>query len=238
MPQPAQSFQGVLAFGDSITNGGGEIQWGVAMQSWALWTARGLGLPYTPYAVDGATADDVALEQVPAFRRINADPDASFDLGCLYVGTNDVRKPDFELENFSRHLEFTLSFLRERCERLLVPTIPLDMGRPRNPELIEHTNVAIEAAAIAHGALVLDLRRFGGRMVMMSDHVHPTALGQVAIADRALDLLAADGVTVRARPSEMLSYRTNARGRLRGDLTYAYRHTKQDLLCWYSARRS
>ena len=45
---------GVLAFGDSITNGGGELQWGVALQSWALWTARALGLPYTPYASDGA----------------------------------------------------------------------------------------------------------------------------------------------------------------------------------------
>ena len=45
---------GVLAFGDSITNGGGELQWGVALQSWALWVARGLGLPYTGYAVDGA----------------------------------------------------------------------------------------------------------------------------------------------------------------------------------------
>ena len=47
---------GVLALGDSITNGGGELQWGVALQSWALWVARGLGLPFTTYAVDGARA--------------------------------------------------------------------------------------------------------------------------------------------------------------------------------------
>ena len=44
---------GVLAFGDSITNGGGELQWGVALQSWALWLARSLGLPYSGYAIDG-----------------------------------------------------------------------------------------------------------------------------------------------------------------------------------------
>ena len=31
---------GVVALGDSITNGGGELQYGVALQSWALWTAR------------------------------------------------------------------------------------------------------------------------------------------------------------------------------------------------------
>ena len=36
---------GVLAFGDSITNGGGELQWGVPLQSWAQWTARALVYP-------------------------------------------------------------------------------------------------------------------------------------------------------------------------------------------------
>ncbi len=57
---------GVLALGDSITNGGGELQWGVALQSWALWMARGLGLPYTGMATDGATAGDVVRRQIPA----------------------------------------------------------------------------------------------------------------------------------------------------------------------------
>ena len=57
---------GVLALGDSITNGGGELQWGVALQSWALWTARGLGLPYTGVAADGARAADVVARQLPA----------------------------------------------------------------------------------------------------------------------------------------------------------------------------
>ena len=47
-------MSGVLALGDSITNGGGELQYGVALQSWALWTARGLGMPYTGLATDGA----------------------------------------------------------------------------------------------------------------------------------------------------------------------------------------
>ena len=59
---------GVVALGDSITNGGGELQYGVALQSWALWTARGLGLPYTGVAVDGARAADVVARQLPAVR--------------------------------------------------------------------------------------------------------------------------------------------------------------------------
>ena len=77
---------GVLAFGDSITNGGGELQWGVALQSWALWTARGLGLPYSGYAADGATAAHVVRTQIPAFAAQSAAPGARYDVGCLYVG--------------------------------------------------------------------------------------------------------------------------------------------------------
>src|SRR5690242_21636132 len=76
---------GVLAFGDSITNGGGELQWGVALQSWALWVARGLGLPYTGYATDGARVGDVLGAQIPAFV---ARSDGRYDLGCLYIGVN------------------------------------------------------------------------------------------------------------------------------------------------------
>ena len=87
---------GVLAFGDSITNGGGELQWGVALQSWALWTARALGLPYTPYATDGASVRTVLDEQIPAFEAQAAAPEGPFDLGCLYIGTNDVRGFDWD----------------------------------------------------------------------------------------------------------------------------------------------
>src|SRR5258707_5535611 len=89
---------GVLAFGDSITNAGGELQWGVALQSWALWVARALGLPYTGYAFDGARAVDVVHQQIPAFERRAARPGARYDVGCLYIGVNDVRAGDWDPE--------------------------------------------------------------------------------------------------------------------------------------------
>jgi lysophospholipase L1-like esterase len=220
---------GVLAFGDSITNGGGELQWGVALQSWAMWTARALGLPYNPYAVDGATADDVITREIPLFERAVADRHSQYTLGCLYIGTNDVRLPGFDLGSFEERHKQALAFLQQRCDRLLTLTIPLDMGRPRNPELIEQVNLAIERSAAEHDALVLDLRRFGGRQVMMADHVHPTALGQATIAELALDTLQADGLPSRVTLSELISYETTPWGRVRSDLTYAYRHLKQDL---------
>jgi hypothetical protein len=76
------------------------------------------------------------------------------------------------------------------------------------------------------GAALVDLRGFRGRRVLMADHVHPTAFGQIAIAERAVDALAADGVPALVRPSELVFYETTRTGRLRGDLTYAYRHAK------------
>jgi hypothetical protein len=39
-------------------------------------------------------------------------------------------------------------------------------------------------------------------------------------------VLAADGLPARVRPSELISYETTWRGRLRGDLSYTYRHAK------------
>jgi lysophospholipase L1-like esterase len=236
--EPIGAFRmGVLAFGDSITNGGGELQWGVALQSWAMWMARALGVPYNPHAVDGATVEDVVDRQIPLFEHSVADPYSRYSLGCLYIGTNDVRVPGFNLNRFEELHNDALEFMESRCDRLMTATIPLDMGRPRNPELIEWTNHAIERSAANHGAIVLDLRRFGGRQLMMTDHVHPTALGQATIAQLGLDLLAGDGLTARLRVEDLISYETTPWGRVRGDITYAYRHLKQDLRLYFESLR-
>ena len=217
---------GVLALGDSITNGGGELQWGVALQSWALWTARALGLPYTGMATDGARAADVVAEQVPAVLAQPGAVEARWQLGCLYIGVNDVRALDFDRAAFARDHAAALAFLAERCDRVLTATFPLDLGRPRAGWLAEG-NAAVEANARAAGALLLELRHFGARNLVMADHVHPTAFGQVAIAERALALLVADGMPVVARPSRLIRPSASTRWRrLRGDATYAYRHAK------------
>lgn len=244
-----ESRLGVLAFGDSITNGGGELQWGVALQSWALWTARALGLAFTSFAVDGARVADVAGAQLEAAREWSAHPDARYDLGALHIGVNDVRSPDWDPDAFVTELRVVLTYLAERCDRVVVLTIPLDLGRPRAGAKVEVANAAIEAVAHAVGATVIDLRGFRGRGVLMADHVHPTALGQIAIAERVVDVLSRQGMrvfiprlrqgdgddprtnlpAVRERgghPRPLVSYETTWTARLRGDLTYAYRHAK------------
>jgi lysophospholipase L1-like esterase len=216
---------GVLAFGDSITNGGGELQWGVALQSWALWVARGLGLPFTCYAVDGARVSDVVAEQIPAFVR-RSPLGARYEVGCLYIGVNDVRPIEWDAMAFEQSFRAAAEFLRSRCDRVLTVTAPLDLGRPRAGGKVADLDAAIERVSGEVGALVVDLRGWGARNLVMTDHVHPTAFGQIDIAERALDVLAGDGVRVEVRPSSLISFRTTRWQRLRSDVTYVYRHTK------------
>jgi lysophospholipase L1-like esterase len=211
---------GILAFGDSITNGGGELQRGVALQSWALWTARALGLPYTGYAVDGARVQDVVNEQIPAFERRTAIPGARYDVGCLYIGVNDVRAPDWDPDRFAQDHAVATRFLKQRCDRVLLVTLPEDLGRPRAAG-VEAANAIILAA----GERTLDLRGFGARNLVMTDHVHPTAFGQVWIAERALRALE---LPVKAWPSTLINPDAGTRlRRLQGDWTYLYRTLKR-----------
>ena len=205
----------------------------MALQSWALWVARGLGLPYTGFAADGARAPDVVRSQLPAVR-----PDFRYDVGCLYIGVNDVRTLDWDPAAFASDVETVLAFLGERCDRVLTVLIPLDLGRPRAAG-VEEANAAIAAAAARHGALVLDLRGFGARNLVMTDHVHPTAFGQVWIAERALDVLARSGMEVRVRPSALISPGERKWWRAaQGDWTYVYRRLKVlRAQVWAAARR-
>jgi lysophospholipase L1-like esterase len=227
---------GVLAFGDSITNGGGELQWGVALQSWALWVARATGLPYSAYAVDGARAHDVLAEQIPAFEE-RATPGARYDLGCLYIGVNDVRSPDWDPGRFEPDYREALAFVVARCDRVLTATAPLDLGRPRAGAKVPELNAIVVSVAASAGALVVDLTDFGARNQVMADRVHPTAFGQIAIARRALRVLSADGMTVRVDPASLIRCETTRWERLRSDARYAYRATKTAVgSAWVKAR--
>ena len=227
---------GVLAFGDSITNGGGELQSGVALQSWALWVARGAGLPFTGYATDGAGVEHVVERQIPAFEHSAAHPGARYELGCLYVGVNDVRAQDWDAAAFEPRFRDALRFLRGRCDRVLTLTAPDDLGRPRAGASVPELDEAIERAAAELGALVLDLRSFGARNHVMTDHVHPTALGQIAIAERALAVLQRDGMRVAVAPSSLIQPQTTRWQRLRNDATYVYRHAKVSARAWLAGR--
>ena len=86
---------------------------------------------------------------------------------------------------------------------------------------------AVRGEGYRHSHASASLQQQGARNLVRADHVHPTAFGQVAIAERALAVLAADGMAVRARPSALIApSRPSRPRRLQGDVTYAYRHAK------------
>lgn len=184
-----------------------------------------MGLPYTGYAVDGAQVPDVLADQIPAFQE-RAAPGARYDLGCMYIGVNDVRSVDWDPAGFERDYRSALAFLAGRCERVLTASAPLDLGRPRVGAKVPELGAIVKRVAGELGALVVDLRDFGARNQVMTDHVHPTAFGQIAIARRALRVLAADGMEVRVDPATLIRYETTRWQRLHSDATYTYRATK------------
>lgn len=199
---------GVVALGDSITLGEGAMALGVTPLSWAQWLARALDLPYSCYAVNGALAADVLHAQLP---RVRAD----YDVAALYAGVNDVRAPDFDATAYERDLDAIAAGLAARAERLLMLTLPEDLGRPTCAPKPQAANAAVRRVAARHDASVAELSDFGGWTLVLPDVVHPTALGQVEIADRAALALGA-----RLAPSALL---TDTRA---ADARYAPQHAR------------
>jgi len=186
--------RGLVALGDSITVGEGSMAFGVTALSWAQWLARALGLPYSAHAVNGATTEEVLREQVPRVRD-------RFEVGCLFAGVNDVRGPGFDLEAFAAAHGAALAALAARCDVVVCPTIPLDLGRPRaGAAKVAGANARVRSGAAAVGAVVVGLDDLRGWPALLPDAVHPTALGQVAVAERAARALRPAGHDVPASP--------------------------------------
>ncbi|HEX8156483.1 MAG TPA: GDSL-type esterase/lipase family protein [Solirubrobacteraceae bacterium] len=169
---------GLVALGDSITVGEGSMALGITPLSWAQWLARALDLPFTCYASNGATASDVLHAQLPRVR-------AEFDIAALYAGVNDVRVPWFDPAAYERDLDAIAAGLAPRADRLLMLTLPEDLGRPVCAPKPAQANEVVRRVAARHGAAVADLSDFGGWTHVLPDVVHPTPLGQLQIADRA-----------------------------------------------------
>ena len=194
---------GVVALGDSITVGEGSMVLGVTPLSWAQWLARALDLPYTSYAVNGAVVADVVRDQLP---RVRGD----YDVGCLYAGVNDVRDPAFDPDAYERDLLAAARGLAERSARLLMMTLPLRLGRPTAAPKPAIANGAVRRIARTTGAVLCELDDLRGWVEILPDEVHPTAVGQVVIADRAARALGAPVL-----PSRLAGLPTRRRERLR-----------------------
>ena len=168
----------VLGFGDSITSGPGEGAYSVQPQPWSQWLAEALDLPFHRVAQSGAQTPWMARALLP---RVRDD----YALACVHAGTNDVRDVDWDAAAYAAALEAILAALAQRARLLCVATVPLDLGRPRAGAKVGDLNAIIRGRAAVHGATVVSLDDLRGWRLVLPDAVHPTALGQVEIAERA-----------------------------------------------------
>jgi lysophospholipase L1-like esterase len=176
--------RGLVALGDSITNGHGEPALGVHPQSWAQWVAEALALPFTKLATDGALTADVRRDQVPRLR-------GPYDVGCVYAGVNDVRVPSFDPAAYERDLRAIAEAVAAACDRVVLLTVPADLGRPRAAPKPRAANAVVRRVAAEIGAAVVELEDLAGAPWLLPDAVHPTAVGQLEIADRVARVLGA-----------------------------------------------
>jgi lysophospholipase L1-like esterase len=214
---------GVVALGDSITNGHGGMQAMLGSQSWAHWLAQALDLPFLKLATDGAIAPGVAIEQVPRLG------DRRFALGTIYVGVNDVRNLDWDPDLYERSLRAILGPLAAACDRTLTVTIPLAVGLPPAGPKVPEANAVIERIAAEHGTVVCDLRDLDDRRLVWADRVHLTATGQVHVADRAARALREAGMTVPVLPSQLAAPPADTRSYLAYYGHYARRAVRERL---------
>ncbi|MDX6665679.1 MAG: hypothetical protein QOG68_1885 [Solirubrobacteraceae bacterium] len=184
-----QLRRGIVALGDSITRGrGGAPALGVHPQSWAQWLAEALEQPFTNLAVDAATAGDVRAGQLPRL----AGP---YDLALLYVGANDTRLLDWDPGAFERDVRAIVAALRAAADRVVVLTLPEDLGRPAAAPKPAQANAILRSL----DAEIVELADFGGRRHVLPDAVHPTSAGMLAMADRVAAALGAP-----TRPSALV----------------------------------
>ena len=200
--------RGLVALGDSITNGHGEPALGVHPQSWAQWVAEVLELPFTKLATDGAQTADVLREQVPRLR-------GPYDVGCVFAGVNDVRAPGFDVAAYERDLRAIVGAVSETSARVGLCTIPVDLGRPRAAPKPQQAGATVRRIAAETNAIVVDLDDLAGAPWLLPDAVHPTARGQLEIADRAARALGAPRL-----PSQTVEIHDSRRARGR----FAARH--------------
>lgn len=189
MPENLESSEpavrrGMVALGDSITRGrGGFPSLAVHFQSWAQWVAEALELPLTNLAVDGAVAADVLADQVPRVR-------GPYDLATLFIGANDARGIDWDPVRYEREVRAILAALTAAADRVVVLTLPEDLGRPTAAPKPAQANAILRGLERVE---LVELSDFGGRLHMLPDAVHPTSAGMLAIADRALRTLRPEG---------------------------------------------
>lgn len=161
---------GLVAVGDSITNGKTRSVAGVPGKSWAEWLADSADMSYAQYARGGATSSEIVDELLPGVA-------GRYEVGVFNMGTNDVLK-GVDLDVLKSNAQKAAAVLISCCDRVFVLNVAIS----------PHASAVIEDVALEYGLTVID-SRLTGPLVFQADGVHPTSVGQLVIADRAAEVL-------------------------------------------------
>jgi lysophospholipase L1-like esterase len=184
-------MSGLVAVGDSIINGHGDSMAGVPSWGWGQWLADAMGLSYTRYAKGGFTSSGIVAELLPLVV-------GTYDVGLFNMGTNDAYL-GLDMGTFERNLDQVAEVMSSACSRVVVLTVPYSA----------EATWRVRAAAKRHDLIVVD-GEVRGQRLLKADGIHPTALGQLEIAERAAHQLGAP------------SPRTLAKGGGDGSLSFGY----------------
>lgn len=202
-------IQTAVAMGDSVSLGVGDDGRGAAGErGWAAHAAKALGADvFVNLARNGTRARDLADEQIP--RALAVRP----ELVLLTVGGNDVLRGDFTpLEVEGSTADAILALRASGSVVVLVTLAPIRLLR-RLPSPVTNVmaarvgaaNAALEAAALAGGALVVDgaaVMRLQGDSAWHVDQIHPSQVGHRALAERAVGLLPQFGPAAEIAPPD------------------------------------
>lgn len=186
---------GLVAVGDSIVNGHGDSLAGVPALGWPQWLADAMGLSYTRYGLGGATSTVIVEQLLPQVR-------TQYAVGVFNMGTNDALGK-WDPIVFEANFRLAGEALKGCCDRVLAITVPASA---------EATSIVRRLGAEL-GILVVDADVRGQRF-LKPDGIHPTALGHLAIADRAAESLG------QPRPSNLA--RRNGQGGV--GMRYVFNH--------------
>ncbi|MCW3003321.1 MAG: hypothetical protein JWQ20_2619 [Conexibacter sp.] len=206
----------VLGLGDSIMCGPEEGAFGVPPRAWAQWLAEAQDLPFHRLAQPGALTPWIADVLLPRARD-------DYSLACVHVGTNDVRSLAWDGAPFDRALVRILDDLASRSARVCVATIPLDLGRPPAGAKVAELNGIVRRVADERDVAVVALDDLHGWRHLFPDAVHPTALGQLEIAERA-----ARALDVAPRPATLSTVRAGIRADARYVVSRQVAHLARD----------
>jgi len=141
---------------------------GVPALGWPQWLADSMDLSYTRYGRGGATSSQIVADLLPRVR-------GRYVVGVFNMGTNDVLS-GWDAGVFEQNVRKTAEALAVACDRVLVLTVPVSA----------EATAIVRRVAAETGAVVVDADVRGARL-LKADGVHPTALGHLAIADRAAE---------------------------------------------------